>query len=97
MKPAGSRSLREQVQKWLAPNATASVRVVRYGRLHRSKTRYVVVETEAISGPRSMYFFLHADGSWNVFPPAAARWVRPELAGEPGKTQEDALHAVPGG
>ncbi|OUL72724.1 hypothetical protein CA603_45170 [Paraburkholderia hospita] len=70
MKLAGSRSLREQVQKWLAPDVTTPIRIAQYGRLHLDGTWFVLVEAAATSGPCSMYFFRHSDGSWNVYPPA---------------------------
>jgi hypothetical protein len=47
-------SLRDQVQKWLAPELTVAIRVVDFGRLRTSGIRYVHVETLSPVGIRSM-------------------------------------------
>jgi len=73
MNSAKARSLRNQVQKWLAPERTVTVRVVKSGRLRALGTRYVVVEVSSPMEVRSMYFFRHADGCWYVCPPTVAR------------------------
>jgi hypothetical protein len=64
-------SLRDQVQKWLAPELTVAIRVVDFGRLRTSGTRYVHVEILSPVGVRSMYFFRHRDRRWYVYPPTA--------------------------
>jgi hypothetical protein len=66
-------SLRALVDKWLAPTAAMPARVLRTGRMSRDRTRYVCIETQALSGPRSLFLFRHGDGSWCVFPPTEAR------------------------
>lgn len=69
---AGTYSLRDQVQKWLAPDVAVPLRVAEHGRLRASGTRYVLVEVQSTMGFRSMYFFLHPDGNWCVYPPPVA-------------------------
>jgi hypothetical protein len=66
---AGIHSLRDQVQKWLAPNVAVPIRVTEHGRLSPAGTRYVLVEVQSTMGLRSMYFFLHSDRNWRVYPP----------------------------
>jgi hypothetical protein len=73
MKSAGVQSLRGQVDKWLAPDAASLIRVTGFGRLRSGKARYVSVEVLSTQGPRSLYFFRHADGNWCVYPPGVDR------------------------
>ncbi|AUT66887.1 hypothetical protein C2L65_44910 [Paraburkholderia terrae] len=73
MKNASSKSLRYQVDKWLAPAATSTVRAIEFGRTRWLGTRFVCVETSSASGARILYFFRHGDGAWHVFPPAVDR------------------------
>lgn len=77
MKSAGVQSLRSQVDKWFAPDATAPIRVTAFGRMRSGRTRYVSVEVLSSKGPHSLYFFRHADGSWCVYPPGVDREVAP--------------------
>jgi hypothetical protein len=70
MKNASNRSLRYQVEKWLAPASTSLVHVTEFGRTRRGRTRYVRVETSSSTGVRVLFFFRHDDGTWHVFPPA---------------------------
>ena len=59
------KTLHWAVDKWLAPTAAIPARVTAY------RHRCVRVETSRPGGVLSILFFRHADGSWNVFPPAA--------------------------
>jgi len=70
MKVTNERSLRFQVDKWLAPGPATSVRVVEFSRTHATKRHYVCVESAQPAGLRAMFFFRHDDGYWRVFPPA---------------------------
>lgn len=73
MKSTNERSLRFQVEKWLAPGPTTSVHVVEFSRTQLGRRRYVCVETMQPAGLRALFFFRHDDGCWHVFPPAADR------------------------
>ncbi|MGX6999298.1 hypothetical protein [Caballeronia sp. KNU42] len=66
-------SLRRIVEKWLAPTPGAPVREIRLCRMAANHTRYVRVEALRPSGVLALFFFRHDDGSWQVFPPVAAR------------------------
>lgn len=72
----GDRSLRHQVDKWLAPTSPTRIHVVAFGHLREGRRAYVHVEVGATSGKRAIFFFRHDDGCWCVFPP---RIVRPEM------------------
>ncbi|MGF6851481.1 hypothetical protein [Paraburkholderia sp. CI3] len=63
-------SLHWLVDKWLAPTPSMPARVTRFGRMPSNQRRYVRVETRRPEGPLAIYFFLHDDGVWCVFPPA---------------------------
>lgn len=67
MKHAKAKSLRYQVEKWLAP--TMPVHVTAFGHARSGGGRYVCVETWQSSGLHALFFFQHDDGYWNVFPP----------------------------
>lgn len=69
MKAANNYSLREQVEKWLAPGPSTPVRVTEFSRTRQSGSRYVRVETALPGGLRALLFFRHDDGCWCVFPP----------------------------
>ncbi|CAN7173557.1 hypothetical protein LJR267_000305 [Paraburkholderia hospita] len=73
MKNANHRSLRYQVEKWLAPASTSLVHVTEFGRTRSGRTRYVCVETSTPAGLRVLFFFRHDNGTWHVFPPAVDR------------------------
>jgi hypothetical protein len=73
MKNANNRSLRYQVEKWLAPASTSLVQVTEIGRTRGGRIRYVCVETSSSAGLRMLFFFRHDDGTWHVFPPAVDR------------------------
>ncbi len=66
-------SLRRIVDKWLAPTPAAPVREIRLCRMEANHTRYVRVEALRPTGVLELFFFRHDDGSWQVFPPVAAR------------------------
>jgi hypothetical protein len=68
----GKRSLRSQIEKWLAPTRVSPLRVTRFGRT-RQGVRYVCVEVARFAGPLTIAFFHHEDGNWCVFPPATGR------------------------
>ena len=73
MKNANNRSLRYQVEKWLAPASTSLVHVTGFGWTPLGRTRYVCVETSSSAGLRMLFFFRHNDGTLHVFPPAIDR------------------------
>lgn len=62
-------SLRSLVDKWLAPTLSMPARVTQFGRLLATRSRYVGIEGRTSSGPLTIVFFQHGDGSWCVFPP----------------------------
>lgn len=64
-------SLRLVVEKWLGPTVAKPARIVRVGRMSSGRQRYVCVESSGQPGALAIYFFLHDDGRWCVFPPAA--------------------------
>ncbi|MGF6506164.1 hypothetical protein OKW26_001967 [Paraburkholderia sp. 32] len=68
-----NRSLRLVIEKWLGLTPTMPVRVTRSGRTGRNRRRYVYVEALGPTGTLAIYFFLHDDGGWCVFPPATER------------------------
>jgi hypothetical protein len=70
-----NRSLRLLVEKWLGPTPVMPARVTRFGRMRSSQRRYVCVEVLRPAGALTIYFFLHDDGMWCVFPPAVERPV----------------------
>ncbi len=69
----GERSLRGLVDKWIGLSALARGRVFRVSRKDALEARCVCVEVRRASGPLSLMFFQHGDGSWCVFPPAVNR------------------------
>jgi hypothetical protein len=73
MNTAAERSLHHLVHKWLAPAASARIRVIRFGRISGDGARFVHVEASAPTGSRALFFFRHDDGCWCVFPPRIAR------------------------
>jgi hypothetical protein len=77
VKNTDERSLRSQVEKWLAPGPATPVHVIGFGRTHWDGGRYVCVEASFQAGPHALFFFRHSDGSWCVFPPAADRRFHP--------------------
>lgn len=66
-------SLRLLVKKWLGPTSAIAVRVTRFGRMSSNQRRFVCVEALRPAGKLAIYFFLHDDGVWCVFPPAVKR------------------------
>ncbi|MGF6753645.1 hypothetical protein [Paraburkholderia sp. GAS334] len=70
---AAEKSLHWAVDKWLAPTPAMPARVTRFCHGGAERRRYVCVEALRPGGLLSIFFFRHADGSWNVFPPADAR------------------------
>jgi hypothetical protein len=69
MKATDTQSLRSQVEKWLAPRFPTSVRVTVFGRMGPHNRRYVRVESQEAAGSHALFFFLHDEGRWSVFPP----------------------------
>ncbi|MGF6873541.1 hypothetical protein [Paraburkholderia sp. MM5477-R1] len=67
------RSLRALVDKWLGSAPAAPMRVAGFGRMRTSHRRYVCIEASRPPGAFFMYFFLHDDGTWGVFPPNVKR------------------------
>jgi hypothetical protein len=82
MRRAIEESLHGQVEKWLAPELAATVRVKAFGRSRFNGARYVRIEAQSQAGPRALYFFRHNDGSWRVYPPS------------PDSNQPSATHAA---
>ncbi|CAE6809549.1 hypothetical protein R69888_05596 [Paraburkholderia haematera] len=66
-------TLRLLVDKWLGLNLGTPIRVTAFGRRPSSRRRYVRVEALRPAGALTIYFFLHDDGNWCVFPPAPER------------------------
>ncbi|HEV3104091.1 MAG TPA: hypothetical protein VGZ01_00160 [Trinickia sp.] len=77
---SASSSLRQLVDKWLAPTPSTPARVTRIGRMPLERRRYIRVETAHTTGTLAIFFFRHDDGSWCVFPPAVARPAMSRLA-----------------
>ncbi|MGF6727361.1 hypothetical protein P3T43_006753 [Paraburkholderia sp. GAS41] len=65
--------LRVLVARWLGSDPTTPTRVIRFGYVRPNRYRYVCVETQRPAGPLTIYFFLHKDGVWSVYPPEAER------------------------
>lgn len=66
-------SLRELVDKWLAPTLASPGRMTHFSRTADSRHRYVRIEAAHPTGVLAIFFFRHDDGSWCVFPPTAMR------------------------
>ncbi|TCK38589.1 hypothetical protein [Caballeronia glathei] len=79
MKSTNERSLRYQVEKWLAPGSAAPIHVTEFSRTRSGRRRYVCVSTSQGADSRALFFFRHDDGFWCVFPPA------PDSARMPGR------------
>jgi hypothetical protein len=71
MRATSEQSLRFLVEKWLAPEPSASLRVTEFSRTRLGGRRYVRVETLLGADSRGLFFFRHDDGCWCVFPPTA--------------------------
>jgi hypothetical protein len=65
-------SLRSLVDKWLAPTFSMPARMTQIGRVLATHGRYVRLEGCSSTGPLTIIFFRHEDGSWCVFPPVLA-------------------------
>jgi hypothetical protein len=70
---ARQQSLRVLVEKWFAATGATPVRVVSFSRTPAGNRRCVGVEADRSAGSLRLFFFHHDDGSWQVFPPEAAR------------------------
>lgn len=68
-------SLRLLVEKWLGPMSAMTVRVTQFGRIGSNQRRFVCVEAPRPAGKLVIYFFLHDNGVWCVFPPDVKRPV----------------------
>ncbi|MCI0152027.1 hypothetical protein KNO81_40035 [Paraburkholderia sediminicola] len=66
-------SLRLLVEKWLGPTLGMPARVTWFGRMSSNQRRYVCIKTLWPAGALAIYFFLHDDGTWCVFPSEAKR------------------------
>ena len=66
-------SLRLLVEKWFGSNPPIPVQLVRSGCMPSSRRRYAYVQSSGAADPVGIYFFLHDDGSWCVFPPGQDR------------------------
>ncbi|WP_368620421.1 hypothetical protein [Paraburkholderia sp. BR13444] len=67
------KSLRGQVDKWLAPTNGMRMRVIQFSRLSLHRRRYVRVEASGPMGTLALFFFRHDDRSWRVYPPETQR------------------------
>ncbi|MEX3897044.1 hypothetical protein [Paraburkholderia sp. BR10954] len=70
---APEKSLRGQVDKWLAPTNGMRMRVIQFSRLSLHRRRYVCVEASGPMGTLALFFFRHDDRSWRVYPPETPR------------------------
>jgi hypothetical protein len=59
-------SLRDQINKWLAPAINNSVRLTR---CTKSEVEYVRADIRSETHPRTIFFFRHPDDTWQVYPP----------------------------
>ncbi|MGU7778597.1 hypothetical protein [Burkholderia sp. PU8-34] len=66
-------TLRFLVEKWFAPTPEAPVRVTRISPAGSNLTRCVRVEALHVPDSIAIFFFLHDDGTWCVFPPRSER------------------------
>ncbi len=66
-------SLRLLVEKWLGLAPVAPVRATRFSRRRLNQRHSVCVEVMWPAGTLTIFFFLHDDGMWRVFPPEAQR------------------------
>lgn len=73
-------SLRLMIDKWLPSTVEARVKVTRFSRVRPNRRRYVCVEAIRPEGPVAIFFFLHDDGRWRVFPQEARRPTLVSLA-----------------
>ncbi|BCG04823.1 hypothetical protein PPGU19_093910 (plasmid) [Paraburkholderia sp. PGU19] len=62
-------SLRDLVDKWLAPTRSIPARVTQIGRFGSGGVRFVRLEGVVSNSPLSIVFFRHGQGTWDVFPP----------------------------
>lgn len=68
------QSLRMAVGKWLDPKEGHMVRVLTVRRSPSGRIGSVCVEVDGVGGEsRALFFFLHADRVWRVFPPDRTR------------------------
>lgn len=70
---AEKQSLRWVVEKWFGSELRARIRLLRTAQPLQAQYRCVRVEAASQSGPLSIVFFRHGDGSWYVFPPEDKR------------------------
>jgi len=64
------KSLRLLVEKWLGAASAQPLRVLMTQRSQSGRICRVCIEANCPSGPVTLFFFRHDDGSWHVFPPA---------------------------
>jgi hypothetical protein len=65
---ATGHSLRELVEKWLGASGAGAMRML----IHRSRTggaRCVHIRAQRSADTLTLFFFQHANGNWQVFPP----------------------------
>ena len=65
------KSLRLLVEKWLGAAGAQPLRVLMTQRSQSGRICRVCIESNCPSGPVTLFFFRHDDGSWHVFPPAS--------------------------
>jgi len=70
---AGRQSLRSAIDKWGALGFEGNVRLTRPSHGQSGVRRCVRVEAAHAGAALTVFFFLHEDGSWRVFPPTLRR------------------------
>ncbi|WP_156444452.1 hypothetical protein [Burkholderia sp. MSMB1826] len=65
---AVAHGLRLIVEKWLGTDFPADLRVSEAVGMSGKRRQYVRVEVPCRSDGAALYFFLHDDGTWDVFP-----------------------------
>ena len=70
---AARQSLRVIVEKWLGSTREQTIRVLAVHRSRSGRILSVCVEAQGATGPRTLFFFCHADRGWQVFPPDGMR------------------------
>lgn len=66
-------SLRNQIDKWLAPAPGSPIALSRLRCAKPTSLRCVRAESIGTTPGLAILFFRHSDGSWCVFPPASER------------------------
>lgn len=65
---AVTRGLRRIVEKWLGTEFHFDLRISEACGIAGNRRRYVRIEVPCRNDGAALYFFLHDDGTWGVFP-----------------------------